>query len=149
MRTTHFVILLVQISALQFPVPESLPSRDAAVLVSGSSDHRVGLSRHRQAATYLWDNLQAISPCSLDINRASSATLTSAPPTNAHISSLERLQPLSEHGISRTMPTTHFVILLVQISALQFPVPESLPSRDTAVLVSGSSDHRVGLPRHR
>ncbi|KAG0413938.1 hypothetical protein HPB47_008907 [Ixodes persulcatus] len=49
------------ISALQFPVPKSLPSRDATVLVSGSSDHRVGSPRHRQAAE------QASSPCSLHI----------------------------------------------------------------------------------
>uniref|UniRef100_A0A6B0V1Q4 Secreted protein n=1 Tax=Ixodes ricinus TaxID=34613 RepID=A0A6B0V1Q4_IXORI len=153
MRTTHFVFLLVQVTArLHFSAPTFLPVRDNAVLVNEYGNHRGEAHPQHECAAHLLENHAPswVIEMAWTTSASTSSSKTVAPPRDSYIYGRNHFAALSEQGITLIMRTTHFVFLLVQVTArLHFSAPTFLPVRDQAVLVNEYGNHRgEAHPQH-
>lgn len=122
MRTTPFVFLLVQVTArLHFSAPTFLPDRENAVPVNECGSHRDKVHPQHECAAHLLENHAPswVSEMAWTCTSAfTSTSKTAAPPRDNSIYGWNHLAALSEHEITLTMRTTHFVFLLVQVGTV-------------------------------
>ncbi|KAG0413011.1 hypothetical protein HPB47_009847, partial [Ixodes persulcatus] len=115
-RALRFEQRITVAARLQFSAPTFLPDRNNAVLVNEYGNHRDEAHPQHECAAHLLENHAPswVIEMAWTTSASTSSSRTAAPPRDNYIYGWNHLAALSEHGITLTMRTTHFVFMLVK-----------------------------------